>query len=210
MLLVALIPPDIGWLGWPVHYVAILLGCLTAVVMHHPRGYALVRPLTHPVTATAVIVGFAGLHVAAQFWPARLGEEALIGVYAAAAVILLLPALLSGSVLARGLGLRPLVFVGERSYSLYLIQVVAAHTVAGLVPSLGHPGTGYFLASVVVALFAADLLYRWVEQPLIEVGRRLAARVPRPGRRDDGGDAGPTSDTRPREVPAVGVTATRG
>ncbi|MFD6568266.1 acyltransferase family protein [Micromonospora profundi] len=32
VLLVALIPPDVGWLGWPIHYVAILLGCLVAVV----------------------------------------------------------------------------------------------------------------------------------------------------------------------------------
>ena len=37
VLFIAMIPPDIAWLSWPIHYVAILLGCLTAIVMHHPQ-----------------------------------------------------------------------------------------------------------------------------------------------------------------------------
>ncbi|MFI7608022.1 acyltransferase family protein [Micromonospora sp. NPDC049366] len=215
VLFIALIPPDIAWLSWPIHYVAILLGCLTAVVMHHPRGFALVRPLTHPVTASVVIVAFVAVHVSVQFWPARLGQELLIGSYALAAAVLL-PALLSRSVLARGLGLRPLVFVGERSYSMYLIQSIAARTAIGVVPALGHRGTGLFLAAVVVALLGADLLYRWVELPMIDVGRRLAARVSRPGPKVTTDGAGTTGTTdpvaqipRPREVLADTAAPTR-
>ncbi|WBB66881.1 acyltransferase [Micromonospora sp. WMMD812] len=217
-LFIALTPPDVGWLSWPVHYVAILLGCLTAVVMHHPRGFALVRPLTHPVTATVAIVAFVAVHVSVQLWPARLGQELLIGGYAAAAA-LLLPALLSRSALARGLGLRPLAFVGERSYSMYLIQTIAARTAAGLVPAIGHRGTGLFLGALVVGLLGADVLYRWIELPMINVGRRLAARVPRPGPTDatDGADATGGTGTsgaiagpsRPREVLVDGGPAAR-
>ncbi|MET8372445.1 hypothetical protein ABZU42_22320 [Micromonospora profundi] len=40
------------------------------------------------------------------------------------AAALLLPALLSRGVLARGLGTRAMVLVGERSYSKYLIQSI--------------------------------------------------------------------------------------
>ncbi|MCO1599553.1 acyltransferase [Micromonospora sp. RHAY321] len=221
VLFIAMIPPDIAWLSWPIHYVAILLGCLTAVVMHHRRGFALVRPLTHPVTATAVIVVFVAFQVAVQYWPIRFGQEALIGTYAAAAA-LLLPALLSRSVLARGLGLRPLVFIGERSYSMYLVQSIAARVAIGLLPAMGRRSTAVFLGAVVVALVVADVLYRWVELPMIEVGRRLAARVTRRGPRDGDstGQAGPTGDAdavrpvelipRPREVLADTVPAGRG
>ncbi|MDG4756487.1 acyltransferase [Micromonospora sp. WMMD710] len=193
VLFIAMIPPDIAWLSWPIHYVAILLGCLTAVVMHHPRGFALVRPLTHPVTATAAIVVFIVFQVAVQYWPIRFGQEALIGTYAAAAA-LLLPPLLSRSVLARGLGLRPLVFIGERSYSMYLIQSIAARVAVGLLPAMGRRSTAVFLGAVVVALIVADVLYRWVELPMIEVGRRLAARVTRRGPRDSDGTT-PTTPT---------------
>jgi peptidoglycan/LPS O-acetylase OafA/YrhL len=213
VLLVALIPPQIAWLSWPIHYVAILLGCLTAVLMHHPRGFALFRPLTHPVTASVVIVAFAAVQVAVRYWPARFGQEALIGSYAAAAA-LLLPALLSRSVLARVLGLRPLVFVGERSYSMYLVQSIAAHAAVGLLPALGRHGTGIFVAAVVVALVLADVLYRWVELPMIKVGRELAARVSRPAPRDrdrpPGDVDGVVRIPRPREVLPDAVPATRG
>ncbi|MET8463566.1 acyltransferase family protein [Micromonospora zamorensis] len=215
VLFIAMIPPDIAWLSWPIHYVAILLGCLVAVVMHHPRGFALVRPLTHPVTATAVIVVFIAFQASVQYWPIRFGQEALIGTYAAAAA-LLLPPLLSRSVLARGLGLRPLVFIGERSYSMYLIQSIAARVAIGLLPALGRRSTGVFLGAVVVALIVADVLYRWVELPMIEVGRRLAARVTRRG--PSGGDgttptppaAEDVESPRPREVLADTVPAGRG
>ncbi len=217
VLFIAMIPPDIAWLSWPIHYVAILLGCLTAIVMHHPRGFALVRPLTHPVTATVVILGFGVVQACAQFWPTRFGQESLIGCYALAATVLL-PALLSRSVLARGLGLRPLVFVGERSYSLYLIQSIASRVAGGLVPALGHRSTGFFVATTVVALLAADLMYRWVELPMIEVGRRLAARVSRPAPRDGDGTTptppAPVAEDvqipRPREVLEDVAPAARG
>lgn len=221
VLFIALIPPDIAWLSWPIHYVAILLGCLTAIIMHNPRAFALVRPLTHPVTATVVILAFVVVQVCVQFWPTRLGQEALIGSYAAATAVLL-PALLSRSVLARGLGLRPLVFVGERSYSLYLIQAIAARAAAGMMPAIAHRSTAFFMATTVVALLFADLMYRWIEVPLIEVGRRLAARVTRRGPHDGGDNAGAGGTTgdatkvgeaelipRPREVLADTVPAGR-
>ncbi|MDG4783326.1 acyltransferase [Micromonospora sp. WMMD961] len=215
VFLIALIPPDIAWLSWPIHYVAILFGCLVAVVMHHPRGFALFRPLTHPATATAAILLFVAFHWTVQYWPIRFGQEALIGTYAAAAAMLL-PALLSRSVLARGLGLRPLVFVGERSYSMYLIQSIAARAAIGVLPALGRRSTGVFLGTVVVALIAADVLYRWVELPMIEMGRRFAARVTRRG--PSGGDgttstAPATEDIqipRPRAVLADTAPAARG
>ncbi|MFI6785234.1 acyltransferase family protein [Micromonospora sp. NPDC050276] len=198
VLFIAMIPPDIAWLSWPIHYVAILLGCLTAIIMHNPRGFALVRPLTHPVTGTVAILAFVVVQVCAQFWPTRLGQEALIGSYAAATAALL-PALLSRSVLARGLGLRPLVFVGERSYSLYLIQAIASRATAGLMPAIGHRTTLFFVATTLVALLAADLMYRWVELPMIEVGRRLAAQVSRPAPREGDGTT-PTPPTPPASV----------
>lgn len=191
--LAALIPLATTWPYWPIHYLVILVGCLLAIIMHNPRGYALVRPLTHPVTATVVAVGFVGAHFAMRYWPpAEDGHaESLLAAYAVA-VAALLPALLSRSLPAKVLTLRPMVFVGERSYSLYLVQFIAAKTVAGLAPSFPHHGTKVFLTVVAVGLLAADLLYRWVEQPMIDLGRRLAV----PGRKPD------------REATAASVTET--
>ncbi|MGQ5263841.1 acyltransferase family protein [Micromonospora sp. ZYX-F-536] len=174
--LAAMIPFTPDWPYWPVHYVSILLGCLLAIVMHHPRGYALVRPLTRPVVAVVVSIGFVAAHLSLHYWPAtehpRL--EIMIAGYSVA-VALLLPAMLAPGLPQKLLSWRPLVFVGERSYSLYLVQQLAVAVVVGLVPSYETRGTKLFVAATVVGLLAADLLYRWVEQPMIQVGRRLSA-----------------------------------
>ncbi|MFI6237330.1 acyltransferase family protein [Micromonospora sp. NPDC050784] len=175
--LVALIPFEKDWPYWPIHYVSILIGCLLAVVMHHPRGYALFRPLTRPVASLAVLAGFVAVHLSLPYWPpAEDGHsELMIGVYAVA-VALLLPAMLAPGLPTKLLSWRPLVFVGERSYSLYLVQYLAMTTVIALVPSYAGHSTRLFVATTVVGLLAADLLYRWVEQPMIGVGRRFSGR----------------------------------
>ncbi|MBM0236102.1 acyltransferase [Micromonospora sp. ATA32] len=175
--LVAMIPHATDWPYWPIHYVSILVGCLLAIVMHYPRGYALVRPLTRPVVSVAVLIGFVAVHLSLPFWPpAEDGQsELMIAVYAVA-VALLLPAMLAPGLPTKALSWRPLVFVGERSYSLYLVQYLAAKTAIGLVPAFAAHGTRLFLATTVIGLLAADLLFRWVEQPMIVVGRRIAGK----------------------------------
>ncbi|MEH0844414.1 acyltransferase, partial [Micromonospora sp. CPCC 205711] len=174
--LLALIPVFTAWPYWPTQYIVILVGCALAIVMHDRRSYALIRPLTHPVTAVVVVVAFVALHLSLPYWPpAADGHNDVRVLSYAVGAALLLPALLNRSIPARLLALRPMAFVGERSYSLYLVQYLAAATVAGLAPSVPR-GTTYFLATVLIGLLAADLLFRWVEQPMIQVGRRLAQR----------------------------------
>jgi peptidoglycan/LPS O-acetylase OafA/YrhL len=90
---------------------------------------------------------------------------------------LLVPSLVAGrGPLAWVLATRPLRFVGERSYSLYLIQIVVAVTLAGAIPQLAPHRTLTAVAVTIGGLLAADLLYRWVEVPMIDVGRRIIAR----------------------------------
>ncbi|MEU4556386.1 acyltransferase family protein [Micromonospora violae] len=200
--LVALIPFEKDWPYWPIHYVSILVGCLLAIVMHHPKGYALFRPLTRPVVSLAVLVGFVAVHLSLQYWPPAADghSELRVAVYAVA-VAFLLPAMLTPGIPTKVLSWRPLVFVGERSYSLYLVQYLAMTTVIALVPSYAGHSTRLFVGTTVVGLLAADLLYRWVEQPMIGVGRRLsghgkAAPTPTPTRT-------PTTTTTTPDLPVL-------
>ena len=66
--------------------------------------------------------------------------------------------------------------VGERSYSLYLIQQVADWAIATLVPVFGTPRLLSAVAVVLCSAVMADLVHRWVEQPGIELGRRFVSR----------------------------------
>jgi peptidoglycan/LPS O-acetylase OafA/YrhL len=155
-----------------VNYAVILGGCILALVMHHPRGFAVVRLLTVPVVALVVVAAFVALHLSLGSLLARFGELWAILIYGAG-VVLLLPAVLGRGPVPSLLSLRPLIFIGQRSYSLYLVQMLASAAVAGLLPGVPKKTDTYLLAVGLAALASADLIYRWIELPFIEAGRRL-------------------------------------
>jgi peptidoglycan/LPS O-acetylase OafA/YrhL len=210
LVLIALVPTAHAFPYWPMQYVVILVGCALAIIMNHPRGYALVRPLTHPVVATVIAVAFVVVHVfGLPHWPPPSSgqSDSLLGFYAVL-VAILLPTLLSHSLPAKALSLRPMVFVGERSYSLYLVQLIALQVVEGVVPAWrNHRDSKVLLATLIVGLLASDLLYRWVEQPMIKVGRRFATRRGEPGGGSQPASRAPRTPTAARQPDAVSEPA---
>jgi peptidoglycan/LPS O-acetylase OafA/YrhL len=69
---------------------------------------------------------------------------------------------------------RPMVFLGERSYSIYLWQSVAQGIVIAIAPATA--GMGRAVPTVTVAVVLADLCYRWLERPMIQRGRAITQR----------------------------------
>jgi len=159
-----------------VHYYVILLGCLLAVVMHSKRGFTLVRPLTHPLVGVLAAGGL----IAAQLWiptgVAQFGSEAPVIALYAIPVVLLIPSLVAPGPVSWLLSRPTLVFIGERSYSLYLTQQIAGFVAAGLSPMFTTPRVASAIAVTLIALLLADQLYRHVEQPMIALGRRVIQR----------------------------------
>jgi peptidoglycan/LPS O-acetylase OafA/YrhL len=160
-------------------YSPILIGCTLAIVLHHRKGFAALRVFTHP--AVGLVVAAALIAVQTMFGEitAFLHDDggSITGTVYALLAALLVPSLVAGGgPLAWVLSRRPMRFVGERSYSLYLMQGVVAVVVAGAIPQFAPHRTLTAVAVTIVGLLAADLLYRWVEVPMIDVGRRIIAR----------------------------------
>jgi peptidoglycan/LPS O-acetylase OafA/YrhL len=155
-----------------VHYLVILFGCLLAVVMHNPRGYALVRPLTHPVAAVAVAALFVGAQVALVPVQRVFDQPTAVLLYGLC-VMLLMPAVLGPGPVRWVLSLWPMRFVGERSYSVYLVQGLVGWAVLEVVALSG--GHKLLLLVTLGSLLVADVLYRAVEQPFIRLGRMVVA-----------------------------------
>jgi peptidoglycan/LPS O-acetylase OafA/YrhL len=160
--------------GRPAAYVSILVGCALAVVMHTRAGFAFVARLTTPIGRTTVLLLFIVAQLLVEKSHARVGEVATVAfVFVIAA---LLPGLLTEGAAAIALSTRPMIWLGARSYSLYLCQVLAAWTVYALLPDLGS--TTMVIATMIVGVMVADFVYRYVESPMIRTGRRLErARV---------------------------------
>lgn len=166
--------------GWPLHYFSILTGVLLAVALHSRRGFALVRPLTNPVAQVIVSIGFIGVHLSVKPIAGFVdgingipGHVLVIPVYALATAVLL-TALIAPGPATTFLSTKPMQFVGERSYSLYLVQTIAATVLWFFWPAMSGLGQSVLVTALGLAL--ASVLYVTVEIPMINLGRRVITR----------------------------------
>ena len=141
-----------------------------AFMAHHRD--TVVRLVRRVPAALVVLTAIAGLIEQERFVPYTMYGSA----------ILLVAASFSYPALARLYGLRPLIWLGERSFSLYLVHVpvllTAVHLLAGRVPIAA------VLAGVVpLSLLAAELFWLGVERPSIRLSRAIGHRLSRAARR---------------------------
>ncbi|MBP2478417.1 peptidoglycan/LPS O-acetylase OafA/YrhL [Crossiella equi] len=168
--------------GWSVHYFTVLMGCLLAMALHHRRGFAVLRHLMRPWVAGGVCLAFIGVHLSVSTMSDLLdkavfdipGFVAVVPVYALAAT-LLLAAVLGRGLPRRLLSGRLMSYLGDRSYSIYLVHMIAIGAVKVLIP--GASGLLLAIPTVLVSIGIADLCFRWIERPLIQLGRRREARA---------------------------------
>jgi peptidoglycan/LPS O-acetylase OafA/YrhL len=153
-------------------YTPILLGCVIAIVLDDPRLYRHAQRLAN--TPVALL-----LAAALVAWDLLFENGSDVHIVFGVLAALLFPALLIGPRwLSRLLSNRVLVYIGIRSYAVYLIHRIAKGVVDRVVP----PGSSsaphelvHFVLIVVLSLAGAEILCRLVEQPMIRLGRRLAS-----------------------------------
>jgi hypothetical protein len=158
--------------------------------MHDRRTFRWVRPLTHPVVGVVIAAGFVVAQLYIQPAVGWFGGEPVVIAGYSVLVALLLPSLLHAGPLNWVLSRRPVTIFGERSYAVYLVQGLGGLVVIGTLNT--RPGAAQVALTALVSLIFADVLHRWVERPMIDLGRRLS----RPRRA-----AVPSAPTPP--VPAV-------
>lgn len=131
------------------------------------------------VIALLAIGSMAALSIPKTPTPYAVGVIAVL-----AALLVLLAAQNQNLLMAPGRLKNLLIWIGERSYALYLIHVPAFFATRELFHRLGldqSPSTGVLLAYVLCALMllliAAELNYRWVETPLRQYGTKRAAKL---------------------------------
>ncbi len=150
-------------------YSGLLLGCILAIVLQGPYAAKVVRRLAKtPILFPLILVGlccyFASSHPKAVF-------------FFDPAMILLIAHLLSKrSVLTRLLSSAPLVWIGKRSYSMYLVHGLCLGFVQGYFLPVSAPQ--HLLIALTVtgcAVCFAHVLYLAIEQPARAMGKRVIA-----------------------------------
>jgi peptidoglycan/LPS O-acetylase OafA/YrhL len=156
-----------GVAPWFAFYGQIMVGCALAIAMHGPVGYRLVTKLARgPFATVAAVI----LLVLERHHPA-------LGLIFPFAVALVLAGIVSGHTGAALLATRPMIWIGERAYAVYLVHllclIMTLHAVRHVIGGGLTQDIVVFAVGLGASLVCADLLRRTVELPMIRAGRRL-------------------------------------
>lgn len=153
-------------------YGGLTVGSALAMIVAQPHSRMAAAIIRTPAWIYALALG--GTYVITLFT-----HDAKAHLLLATAAGLLIASMVSrDSQIARALRWKPLVFSGQHTYAIYLIHVLVANAVVfGLGAAKLAPGWfAIFALTWLLSLAAATVLKRAVEDPLIALGRSLAAR----------------------------------
>jgi peptidoglycan/LPS O-acetylase OafA/YrhL len=153
---------------------ALLIGCGTALLTSLGAFRAIRSATLERIAVVGGVTLFALIELIAK--PADLPFEVPTVIALAAAAVLVGVAGAPQGATARLLSLRPLSWLGQRSYGVYLYHYPIW---AGLVmPRLGADGPWVLVATGSLTLVAAALSYRYLERPFLRLKNRAARSEP--------------------------------
>jgi len=159
-------------------YVHIFIGCVVALIAHDRRTFKWARRLASWPAFAASVIAF--VLVQTVLWPAN--PDHARQVYALSGLITgfaMFGIALRTKGIVKGLTWRPVVFLGEISYVFYLVHGFMINSVESsrLTDPARPEGVLVVIAvALPLAIVASYVIHRWVERPLISVGRRLGHR----------------------------------
>jgi peptidoglycan/LPS O-acetylase OafA/YrhL len=150
-------------------YCALLCGALLAFALERPGGYAFIAALTRVPVIVPIIFVVALL--------ALLAKIAVFPAIAFVATYWIAYAIVQEAKVARVLTWQPLVYLGQRSYGAYLMHFLViriGYLIFGDSTAVGGLMTAAFC--LIVTIPVAEAMYRAIELPAIDYGRRLLQR----------------------------------
>jgi peptidoglycan/LPS O-acetylase OafA/YrhL len=155
-------------------YLALLLGSGVAILHGYRLGLAILRKTSIAYSAGLVAVTFA---LTSYRW-------AFLSAFCVAVALLLYHLSAGDSLLKRCLGIKPLAWLGQRSYSFYLLHVICINAALSAFPTKQFSGalTGIAAALALTIAFSA-LSFNLIEEPFRMLGKYLTAsgrRIPPP------------------------------
>lgn len=165
---------------------SILLGCLSSMILWLDKKNVYLKVAESlPVFIGALVVLFMSLVIRNEFFRQTLRYSAQ-----SIALMSIIPAMLFGKRYAfinRFLSIKPLVFIGKLSYSLYLFHLIA-YRICDTYFNMNPKSLPYYVLSLSGAFILALISYNLVEKPVMKLRRKFGSHT---------GDASKAQDTVP-------------
>ena len=180
-------------IGCLIPYSKILWGCLLGTLLEEQRSFEILQRMARTRQFVMTTIALVIVHLCLSYlkrWPLLFAyvEAIYIGLIGLFLIGLLVGEWRYRRIFAWG----PLVFLGKRSYGIYLFHVIALNVVQRgiemLAPDLIGTWRGSLLEFAVggsLSVYIADIMYVRVELPLVGLGRSWSSRMVRPKAVDD-------------------------
>lgn len=149
-------------------YTPILLGCMFALLMNNPRTFQTATLLRGGLPTVTLLVGCGIAETIETSSHHHLSFSILVA--------LTLPSIVIGPAwLATTLGSRWLRYIGTRSYAIYLFHPLCIKAVGEVIAPSSNVIIDIFrlISAVTVSLAVSEIMFRLVERPCRELGRRI-------------------------------------
>jgi peptidoglycan/LPS O-acetylase OafA/YrhL len=169
---------------WVAGYGMIMTGCLLAQSLHIRGSFERLRFLARPAWARSAVLLLLTFYVVTAWFPKKSTPQAatVAFFFAIAVAIFLIPTLITRTPWTGFLESRVLVFIGRRSYAIYLVHMLAVNIAVRVAPRFQSDlltSIVWLTAAFGFSILVSDLLHRAVERPMIAFGRSLTgARSP--------------------------------
>jgi peptidoglycan/LPS O-acetylase OafA/YrhL len=174
--------PALGGALFP--YFHLLLGCAAALLLNNPRVYAALHWLRKQWLAGGITTVFVVAQVAwpnHENWPYYYPQDMLYSLISVLFVMVL--STIPEGRIAKLMSARPLVALGKLSYPIFLIHILAINAAEKIIQTLQPAASGLVWGLLTYGLVllltipVAYVLNRTIGQPLMDIGRRVSARM---------------------------------
>lgn len=154
-----------------IHYYAITIGCLLALFLSNRQIFTRLRFLGMRKQSLTIWAIFLFLQLSLCLFPVFKWVYPIATALALASIIMSPLQVLTW---------RPLVYIGQRSYGIYLVHILCLRAVKLIFPgdttNLWISLLG-FAAGTLLSIVVAEVLYRLIEGPFISFGRPISKAV---------------------------------
>jgi peptidoglycan/LPS O-acetylase OafA/YrhL len=161
-------PDDIQSVLMSMHYIVFFMFGITVATLYFSKNLNLLHNFNTLTRSVAWIIAFA------MMCPIWYSLSAMIAqltwaVGGSALIALTLTSENAAAILA----LKPIIWLGRVSYSLYLVHMPILYFTLAYV-SDGTPSLAAYLIAAFGIAVASEAIYRWIERPFIRLGHRLS------------------------------------
>lgn len=157
-------------------YSSIMIGCLIAILMYNKVFYNKISKMLSQITIIGALIIITISQLTYSYSAVnRINYPLIVGFF-------MVHLLVTDSFICNILSSKVMVYIGKRSYGIYLVHLLSFEIINRIVNKIGQASAIRLLAylfTVLVSVLVAEVLHKLIEKPMMDIGKRIVRQKAR-------------------------------